>query len=455
MAMNLNMIKKILTNVPYSIGKPVSYIPFSIRPGVARSYLSATKDCYVFKSMSQEEKKEFIFNRVRNIACYAFANTKIYKEIYKNVGFDPFTIDSFDDIKRIPILDKSTLQTYGLDSRSAEVNSRALVNTGGSSGQPLEFYIQSSAVGHEWAHMHEAWRNIGFRFSDLKVMFVGRSMVRDIVDYDAGRHSLVVDTYKPWHVIVGPLKKKVFRLRPKFLHGYPSAIFDFLLWVVDNDPDLFSYFRERLVGLILSSEFPSSALRQKVEHLYGLKSLSFYGHTERCVLATEKNEHYRFHPFQTYGFAEAVDFDDGCHLVGTSYYNYASPLVRYDTSDLILPETEDGILSSFSIESGRVGEYVLDRSGQKVFLTALIFGRHHEAFNYVTHVQVFQPRNGLVLVLISHRAGNLGRKIKDLFDFSNVDMDFEFYEGEEPIKTMSGKVPLLVKDMVYENFAKI
>lgn len=453
--LNLSQVKAFLARVPYFVGKPISFVPFDVRPGISRSYRQSRRQLEFFLGLTDLEKQYWIFERVKEICVFAHSNVKFYKEFYKKMGFDPLNIERFEDIRRIPIVDKKILQSYGLDERSAAMSSKNLVNTGGSSGQPLEFYIQASAVGHEWAHMHQAWGNIGFRFSDLKIMFVGRSMVRDIVDYDAGRHSLVVDTYKPWHVIVGPLKKKVFKLGPKFLHGYPSAIFDFLLWVADNDFDLFSYFRERLVGLILSSEFPSSALRQKVEELYGLKSLSFYGHTERCVLATEKSEPYRFHPFQTYGFAEAVGFDDGYHLVGTSYYNYASPLVRYDTGDLILPETQDGILSSFSIESGRVGEYVLDKSGQKVFLTALIFGRHHEAFNYVTHVQVFQPRSGLVLVLISHRTANLGQKIKDLFDFSNVDMDFQFYQGEEPIKTTSGKVPLLVKEMVYEEFVRI
>lgn len=455
MSIELDKIKVILSRLPYFIGKPVSMIPFQMRPGIGAPYSASKKEITVFDEFSSEEKKQRITDRLKALACFAYENTTIYKEYYSQKRFDPFSIRSFDDIKRIPIVNKSLLQSYGLSERSVVVPSRSLVNTGGSSGQPLEFYIQGSAIGHEWAHMHEAWGNIGFRFSDLKVMFVGRAVVRDIVDYDAGRHSLVVDTYKPWHEIVGPLKKKVFRFKPRFLHGYPSAIFDFLLWVADNDSDLFSYFRERLTGLILSSEFPSPVLRKKVEGLYGLRSLSFYGHTERCVLATETEEEYRFHPFQTYGFAEAVEAEDGHHLIGTSYYNFASPLVRYDTEDLICPEMDNGLLSSFSIESGRKGEYVLDKNGHKVFLTALIFGRHHDAFNYVSNVQVFQPVEGTVLILISGRAGHVERGIKDRFDFRNVDIDFEFYERDQPIKTLSGKVPLLVKEMDYEKFEKI
>lgn len=63
----------------------------------------------------------------------------------------------FEDLHRIPVVNKAVLQQYGIEERSSRVKGRALVNTGGSSGQPLGFYIQGSAVAHEWAHMHRAW----------------------------------------------------------------------------------------------------------------------------------------------------------------------------------------------------------------------------------------------------------------------------------------------------------
>ena len=454
MIIDLVRLKIVLSRIPYVLGKPMSMIPFRYRPGISSAYSNSSSEIEKFSNFSASQRQQWILRNVKAVSCFAYKNTVIYKDYYKKHKFNPLMIDSFDDLKRIPIIDKTVLQSYDIDDRSTAVASRSLVNTGGSSGQPLEFYIQSSAIGHEWAHMHEAWRNIGFRFSDLKVMFVGRSLVRDVVDYDAGRHSLVVDTYKPWHVVVGPLKKKLFKLRPRFLHGYPSAIFDFLLWVADNDLELFEYFRNDLTGLILSSEFPSSALRFKVQELYNLKSLSFYGHTERCVLATEKEKEYCFHPFHTYGYAESIQLEDGHHLVGTSYYNFASPLIRYDTGDLITPVMSEGLMSSFSIESGRKGEFVLDRSGHKVFLTALIFGRHHDAFNYVSHVQVFQPEMGTVFILVSGRNQKSNAGIRFLFDFSNVEIEFEFYIGDKPLKTVSGKVPLLVTNMSYDEFEK-
>ena len=57
--------------------------------------------------------------------------------------------------------------------------------------------------------------------------------------------------------------------------------------------------------------------------------------------------------------ARAVPTEDRRYrLIGSSYYNTASPFIRYDTGDLIDPvEQMGGIMKKFSITDGRVGEF--------------------------------------------------------------------------------------------------
>ena len=175
-------------------------------------------------------------------------------------------------------------------------------------------------------------------------------------------------------------------------------------------------------------------------------SVSWYGHTERAVLAHEKDKQYIYSPFLSYGFAEAIkNQNDDFSLVATSYYNYASPLIRYDTSDLIDPNIQDGLLVDFKISSGRNGEYVLDRYSNKIYLTALIFGRHHSIFDYVQHVQVKQNEVGKVTFYISSNHNYSYEFLIDKMDLSNVDLDFSFEIIQSPIKTAAAKVPLLIK----------
>lgn len=446
----VKILKSNLTRFPYGVGAVVAKIPFSMRPGMGKGYRRALRDIEGFEERSATCKKDFVFLRVKSIAEYAFKSTRFYKELYTDAKVDPAKLSCFDDLTRLPIVTKKMLQLVPLADRSSKAFGRSMANTGGSSGQPLEFYIQPTAIAHEWAHMHNAWKQIDFKYSSLKVMFVGRSTVKNVVDYDSARHSLVVDIYKGWDVVADALYPKVLKYGPQYLHGYPSAIFDFIDWLERSNHSLLALFKRDLKGIILSSEMPNMLLRERIEKTVECQSLSFYGHTERCILASEMGEKCLFKVYQTYGFAEAVELGPDVHLVGTSYYNYASPLIRYDTGDLVEPRMSAGLLDGFQISAGREGEFVIDGKGGKVFLTALIFGRHHEVFNYATHVQVHQDRPGSAILLVTSRKELSENDARLLFDLSNVDLVFSIHVLDEPIVTVSGKVPLLVKSYAPE-----
>ena len=94
----------------------------------------------------------------------------------------------------------------------------------------------------------------------------------------------------------------------------------------------------------MGSEFPAPAYRNKIESILSIPTVSWYGHTERCVLAGDHlSRPYEYYPFHTYGFVEAVQAQDGEYsLVATSFHNHTSPFIRYDTEDRILPLSFDG-----------------------------------------------------------------------------------------------------------------
>src|SRR5690606_13162513 len=109
-----------------------------------------------------------------------------------------------------------------------------------------------------------------------------------------------------------------------------------------------------------------------------------------------KNEKFSYEPFGTYGFVEALSLGENSYqLIGTSYYNYATPLIRYNTNDIVSDiELKDGIVNRFKVAKGREGEFVLDKHYKRINLTGLIFGRHHELFNHSKFLQVKQPNPG-------------------------------------------------------------
>src|SRR5699024_9411455 len=108
-------------------------------------------------------------------------------------GFHPRMLNSFSDIKSIPIVSKSILQKWDIEDRSTSKPSRYKVNTGGSSGTPFGFYIQPDSIGHEWAHMHTIWGGLDYKPSDLKLVFGGRSDLKKVVEYDVVRNHFAID----------------------------------------------------------------------------------------------------------------------------------------------------------------------------------------------------------------------------------------------------------------------
>jgi len=439
-------LKNNLKNIPPGLGKAINFIPYSIRPGLGKIYRERRQEIIRYAGYSDSQKAEFIFSKIKPLVEHAFANIPFYKEHYSKNGFNPRDLKSFQDIQKIPLVDKALLNGYSLEQRSCPRPGRYIVNTGGSSGTPFSFYIEPSSMGHEWAHMHHIWERLGYKPSDLKIVFGGRSDVKDLVDYDVVRNHFAIDIYAEYDLVSEKLKKILRRYSIKYLHGYPSSIYDFAIYCKNNHPELQELLSRNLKGVFLGSEYPHEHYRKAIEETFDVKTISWYGHTERAVLAFERKEKFTYEPFGTYGFAEAISLgEDNYQLIGTSYYNYATPLIRYNTNDIISDiELEGGILHSFKVTKGREGEFILDNSNKRINLTGLIFGRHHELFNYSKFLQVKQLRPGEIEIHFVSPSLSVERA-RDLFDSKNLDLTISFVKQEEPIRSLSGKINLLIK----------
>ena len=440
------ILKENLSRLPYSVGRYMAFLPFTKRPGLGSIYAMRRKDLYQFDKSTDDQKKKLIVDRVKIVVHHAYNNVKFYKEYYDQHGFHPSQLLTFSDIKKIPIISKRVLQSVPLEDRSYKVEGRYEANTGGSTGKPLSFYITPDSMGHEWAHMHHIWQTIDYKTQDLKISFGGRTSGTDLLEYDSVRHSYNFNIY---YNLVDHKKELLSFFKSKnvkFLHGYPSAIYEFSLFCAKPENSyLLTLVKKKIKGVFFGSEFPIELWRSHIEKTFDVESVSWYGHTERAVLAYEKNKKYEYVPFYSYGFAECISQEGKSQLVSTSYYNFASPLIRYNTEDVIKPVVKNELMKSFEISEGRIGEFVVDKKGDNVPLTGLIFGRHHKLFDVCSHIQVSQKESGSITILFTPLEKGVVEEPDMLFDSSNIEIDVFFKEIDSPIKTQSGKVKLLVK----------
>lgn len=438
-------LKNNLKNIPVGLGKIINKVPYSRRPGIGKIYIERKNQINCFDNIDSYSEKQFVFQNMKKIVEFAYQNTVFYKDYYDKMSFNPNELNSFEDIEKIPIITKEDLNNYSIEDRSFNKKGSYLVNTGGSSGTPFSFYIEPSSMGHEWAHMHTIWEKLNFHSEDLKLVFGGRSDVKQGVEYDVVRNHFAIDIYADYDEIAPKLRKIVKKYKIKYLHGYPSSIYDFAKYCEETNQELGKLLKVNLKGAFLGSEYPHKYYRETIERIFNIKTISWYGHTERAVLAYEKDEKFKYVPFLTYGYAEALlNGDSQYELIGTSWYNEASPLIRYNTQDIVEePMVKNNLLKSFKILKGREGEFVIDRRGKKINLTGLIFGRHHQIFNHSKFIQVKQIEKGKIEIFyVSELEINDAAK---LFDTKNLDFDIQFVKINEPIRTISGKVSLLIK----------
>ena len=88
-------------------------------------------------------------------------------------SFDPATVESLADLSRLPFLDKATIRANvdALKSRSA--GPLVKYNTGGSSGEPLVFYMGMGRVSHDVAAKWRATRWWNVDIGDPEVVLWG------------------------------------------------------------------------------------------------------------------------------------------------------------------------------------------------------------------------------------------------------------------------------------------
>lgn len=440
MMKHINNLKKVLEKNS-GLLTPIRYIPYSFRLG--KSYKQHQKLIAWYETVTAQEKERFHYESLSHIVSHAYSNIHFYKDFYDKQGYQPSDFKTLAHFADVPVITKDDLRAYELESRSYGLKGATKINTGGTSGSPLGFYIDKNTFAREWAYMHFIWGQLGYSYLDAKLTFRGKNIGDKPLQYNVVHNEYLVNPYMDFAKILPTLDKLTHKKAIKYLHGYPSAIYEFCKYLDANNIDAKALFKNKLKGVFFGSEYPAPQYRRLIERVLKVPTISWYGHSEFSVLAYETAP-FVYKPFATYGFAEALPDDnpDEYKLIATGYYNEASPFIRYDTGDLIKePTYKTGVLESFSIASGRTGDFIIDANDKPISLTALIFGRHHTAFEKADFIQIKNPEKGKAVLIVT---SNKPVSLKD-FDLSNVAVEFELQIIDKPIRTDAGKLPLLIK----------
>jgi len=426
-------IKELVERIPYSVGKHLAKIPFDLRLG--KEYTQFRN--FVNNDYDEEYILKYSLTKLSSIFNYAKEKISFYNTLYKDAGVYDLKINSIEDFKCLPIVTKDLIREH-IDDFSGYLK----LNTGGTRGKPFSFYVDKQAFAREWAHMHKIWAFRNYDYKKVKITLRGKNLGDKYIVYNPVHNEFILNTYKSILDYKNELLSLCKSVKIEYLHGYPSAIYSFLKTIDEHfSNDEKCIVKKNIKALLLGSEFPVPYMVDYINKYWKIDYVSWYGHSEMCILAVDKENSNDYFPFFSYGFSEV----ENNHLIGTSFHNFDMPLIRYDTSDIVKPDYyENGMVKSFEITEGRSGDYLIDKDDNKIPITAFIFGRHHRVFDYIDNIQLKQNSPGKVTLYISTTKKITKERILTNMDLSNVRIDFDIRIIEKPILTKSGKFSILI-----------
>jgi phenylacetate-CoA ligase len=397
------------------------HLPASLKPGVA-SVLGTIPPGYVlgrefrrtrtFLRDSEwwpaERTRAYQLGQLRRILATAHDQTAFYRRMFSAAGFDPRDLRSAEDLVGLPTIDRQTVRTHLEDMcatppRSAKVD---YTSTGGSTGPPLGFYIGSERSGVEYAYLVASWERAGYRFGMPLASMRGRLVQADASGFHYEYDPLLRHHYySNLHLTddnAHRYLKHIAGLGPCFLHMYPSsaaALANFAKRAGVQPPP-------NVKGILAGSENVYPEQRRAVIATLKYRYFSWYGLTEKVVLAAECEHSDRYHVWPNYGFFELLDDNwrpittpgQRGEIVGTGFINNVVPFIRYRTGDYATyvgdhcPECkrEHPIISD--IRGHRIQEVLVAQDGSLVTWTAV--NVHDDTFDRVLHFQFYQDTPG-------------------------------------------------------------
>ena len=404
-----------------------------------------------------EELEELQNKRLQIIIKHAYENVPYYRRIFDERGLKPEDIQTKEDLKLLPVLTKDDVRKHfnELIARDFEKYKPVLGHTSGSTGTAMDFYLTEfveNVIERAFIWRHWNWAN--FNYGDKVVTIRGQILTNDlnaVAPYEIQENNLLLSSFHLSEQSMKKYSELIINFKPKIIRAYPSAIFLMTKYFKSRKPN-----PPKVTSIITSSETLLPEHRTEIENFWGCKIYDWYGLGER-VVAIGECEDGRFHINLEYGIVEFKDVSGSNQkeIIATSFWNFAMPLIRYSTRDLITPSTNSKCSCGRSLPTvnsidGRIEDFVITKDKR-------IVGRLDAAFKYsfgIKYSQIIQDKIGHIIVkIVKH--DNYIDKDREKLDIElrkrlgrDIDIEYEFVDDIP--RTKAGKLRFVISNVKLE-----
>ncbi len=335
---------------------------------------SILKDYFFYRKSYNWNKQQLLDyqnRKLKEIVQYSGKYVPYYRKLFKEIGLDLYNFKGIEDMEKIPLLDKETLRTRNkefISDISFRLNVK-IAKTSGSTGTPLELYIDEKSRSNKFAAFARAYFWAGYRPGALRFVLKGFSESKSKpYGYDALRNMIYLNSSDMTKENCMGVLKLLHNKRVNIYEGYARSFIDFSKKIEESDISLFPP-----KGILCYGETVTDSMRDYIEKTYGAKLFDFYSHSENSAMICQMPDNKKY-LMEDYFYPEVIDINENKHslngeLIGTSFYNYGMPLIRYKTGDsVIINKTGDSLFREVIEIEGRKDDFIIAPDGRLVIL---------------------------------------------------------------------------------------
>tara|TARA_B100000446_G_scaffold94111_1_gene88273 strand:- start:27302 stop:29785 length:2484 start_codon:yes stop_codon:yes gene_type:complete len=392
--------------------------------------------------LSPEELEAYRIQRLRDFLSHIGTSSVYYGNLFRGLGFDPSAISSLSDLHKLPLMTKADIRdnTRGLTATDAKGLQR--FSTGGSSGNPLIFFLDSERISHDVAAKWRATRWWDVDIGDPEMVVWGSPIELGAQDRirklrDQLYRTKLFSAFDMSDKTLANACTQLVEQRPRMVFGYPSVISSIAQFAKKTGVKL-SGLGVKVVFVTAERLYPEQ--RSIIESAFGCRVANGYGGRDSGFIAHECPQG-SLHISAEDIIVETVDgagnpCETGAQgeIVVTHMATENFPFVRYRTGDV-------GVLSDQHCACGRglpvlkdiVGrssDFVVAQDGSKLHGAALTYVLRDltgiEGFKIVqkdtrlVHIDIVKGsgyKNENESLIVKEFSRRLGKDLECVFDY--------------------------------------
>ena len=325
--------------------------------------------------------------------------------------------DPRDALLELPVTDKLDIKRHPEQylSCAAPRASRLEMFTGGSTRNPLQFYVQKHVTRpKEFAFIQAFRERVGLGAGDQVLALRGRTVPTAaeprgrIWMHEPIKRQLILSSDHLERRYMPAYAEALALHQPAYIEAFPSALFPLARWLAANP---LAEFTRGVKGVMLYSENVYGYQMEKFREVFGCPIVSHYGHSERVLMAASMPDDDRYFFWPRYGHFELLDAENRPvtqpgklgFIVGTSFDNKVMPFLRYRTGDLaVLCDRGHPLLPGYPACErivGRLQEFIVCRDHRLVSITTIGVA-HFPELAEVEVIQYEQDRPGRLMLKV-------------------------------------------------------